>query len=204
MASIYDLKSRFQDLLRPVCALIAKLGISANQVTIAAIVLSAIAGGWQLALPQSRWPFLLLPLILLVRMALNAIDGMLAREFNLKSNLGAMLNEIGDVIADVLLYIPLALIAGMPFWGVMIVVIAGIITEMIGVVSVQIGGSRRYDGPMGKSDRALFFGTIGFVIGLGVSLLPWINWVFAAAIILSLLTGWNRAKRGLNEAKELS
>jgi CDP-diacylglycerol--glycerol-3-phosphate 3-phosphatidyltransferase len=34
-------------------------------------------------------------------MALNAIDGMLAREHDMQSPLGAMLNELGDVLSDV-------------------------------------------------------------------------------------------------------
>ena len=32
--------------------------------------------------------------------------------------------------------------------------------EMAGVVAVQIGAERRYDGPMGKSDRAFTFGLL--------------------------------------------
>ena len=42
-------------------------------------------------------------------MALNAIDGMLAREFNQKSRLGGYLNEITDVVSDAALYLPLLL-----------------------------------------------------------------------------------------------
>ena len=38
-------------------------------------------------------------MVLFLRMALNAIDGMLAREFNQKTNLGAYLNELTDVIS---------------------------------------------------------------------------------------------------------
>ena len=56
----------------------------------------------------ARWPFLLLPLWLFVRMALNAVDGMLAREFGQKSRLGAYLNEISDVVSDAALYAPFA------------------------------------------------------------------------------------------------
>ena len=44
-------------------------------------------------------------------MALNAIDGMLAREFNQKSRLGGYLNEITDVVSDAALYLPFAFIA---------------------------------------------------------------------------------------------
>lgn len=50
--------------------------------------------------------FLLLPIVLFVRMALNALDGMMARECNQQTRLGAILNETGDVISDIALYLP--------------------------------------------------------------------------------------------------
>ena len=49
---------------------------------------------------RSMRVLLLLPAVLFLRMALNAIDGMLAREHNQKSALGAILNELGDVFSD--------------------------------------------------------------------------------------------------------
>ena len=81
-------------MLRPICRWCAGHGISANAVTIAGVVLS-IAGGAAVALsPDSKWPLLILPAILFVRMALNAIDGMLAKEHDMKSHLGAVLGEL--------------------------------------------------------------------------------------------------------------
>ena len=112
MASIYDIKPRFQALLRPLCQTLAAAGVTANQVTVAAMLLSFAAGSaivWQ---PDSSWPLLAIPAVLFVRMALNAIDGMLAREHNMQSALGAVLNEIGDVLSDAALYLPLALVSG--------------------------------------------------------------------------------------------
>jgi len=52
------------------------------------------------------------PCALFVRMALNALDGMLAREHGMGSDVGAMLNELGDVVSDVALYLPLAVVPG--------------------------------------------------------------------------------------------
>jgi CDP-diacylglycerol--glycerol-3-phosphate 3-phosphatidyltransferase len=49
-------------------------------------------------------------------MALNAIDGMLAREHGQASRLGAVLNELGDVVADAGLYLPLALTTVFSLW----------------------------------------------------------------------------------------
>ena len=42
--TIYDLKPTFQNLLRPLCKSLAKAGVTANQVTIAAAVMSILVG----------------------------------------------------------------------------------------------------------------------------------------------------------------
>lgn len=199
MASIYDLKPRFQDLLRPLVRSLAKAGVSANQVTIAALILSILAGTAIWLYPQQHRVLLLIPIILFVRMALNAIDGMLAREFNMKTRLGAVLNELGDVLADSALYLPLAVVPGVSAPWLVVIVVLAVISEMTGVIGVQIGASRRYDGPMGKSDRAFAFGVIALLIGLGV---PTKTWLGIALIVMALLlatTIVNRARQALKE-----
>ncbi len=199
--TIYDLKPAFQNLLRPICKYLANAGVSANQVTVAAMGISLLVGGLFAAYPTSAWAALLLPIWLFLRMALNAIDGMLAREHNMKSALGGMLNEIGDVISDTVLYLPFALVPGIAPQLVIAVVLISLFTEMAGVVAIQIGASRRYDGPMGKSDRAFVFGFLALLLGLGVETGWWMN---AALGVVALLTAWtviNRCRKALAEIK---
>ncbi len=197
MASIYDLKAKFQALLRPTCRAFAAAGITANQVTLAAILLSCLAGAAVAMWPDRSWSLLLVPLVLFVRMALNAIDGMLAREHHMQSKLGAVLNELGDVFSDVALYLPVALVAGVNATLVVLITILATVSEMAGVVAVQIGAERRYDGPMGKSDRAFVFGSICLLLGLGIDAMPWLDFVLAIVIGLLLITIFNRARRAL-------
>lgn len=204
MASIYDIKPAFQKLLRPVTRALAGAGVTANQVTIAAALLSAGVGACIWFWPRERWPLLLLPGFLFVRMALNAIDGMLAREHNMKSRLGAVLNEVGDVLADTALYLPLAIVPGFLPWPMVIITILAIVSEMTGVVAVQIGATRRYDGPMGKSDRAFVFGVLALLLGLGVSPDPWLPWVLTLVGGLLGVTIVRRARRALAENAESS
>jgi CDP-diacylglycerol---glycerol-3-phosphate 3-phosphatidyltransferase len=201
VASIYDIKPAFQNLLRPLTRALASAGITANQVTATAAVLSIAVGACVLFAPASRWPLLVMPAFLFVRMALNAIDGMLAREHGMKSRLGAILNEIGDVVSDTALYLPLATAAGFAFDAGLIIaaVILAIITEMTGVVAIQIGASRRYDGPMGKSDRAFAFGLLTLLVGLGVRPGRWLDVALAVIVGLLVITIWNRAHRALRE-----
>lgn len=198
MPSVYGLKPKFQDLLRPAVNGLARAGVTANQVTVAALVMSLAAGG-AIAWARGGRMLLLLPAALFVRMAMNAMDGMLAREHGQKSALGAVLNELSDVIADVALYLPLALVPGFDARLVVGVVVLAILTEMTGVIAVQIGASRRYDGPMGKSDRAFWFGLMALLLGLGLHVERAVPIVLIAMLALLVLTIVNRARGALRE-----
>jgi CDP-diacylglycerol--glycerol-3-phosphate 3-phosphatidyltransferase len=201
MPSIYQLKPRFQALLRPGVAALAHAGVTANQVTVAAALLSAAAGSAILWAQPSTAVLALLPAVLLLRMALNAVDGMLAREHGQQSRLGAILNELGDVLADAALYLPLCGVAGFDPRLVVGIVLAGTIAEMTGVVGVQVGASRRYDGPMGKSDRAFVFGALGLALALGAPAGRWIDVVLGIVLALSIATIANRARGALDEVR---
>ena len=197
MVTVYDLKPRFQALLRPLVSGVANSGITANQITVSAVVLS-VFGGAAIALnPAATWPYLLLPAVLFFRMALNAVDGMLAREFGQKSRLGAILNEVGDVVSDVALYLPLALCPVIPLWPLVLFVIAAVVVEFTGVIALQVGSERRYDGPMGKSDRAFWIGLLSVTIATGVATLIWTPYYVGVLIALSIVTVINRGKRAL-------
>ena len=197
--TIYDLKPAFQNLLRPVCRSLANAGVTANQVTIAALVVSIAVGIAFGLFPATRWAALAIPVWLFLRMALNAIDGMLAREHGMQSNLGGILNELSDVVADAALYLPFAFVPGITPAVVVACVLLSVLTEMAGVVAVQIGASRRYDGPMGKSDRAFVFGLLGLLLGLGVHAGRWTDIVLAVVALLMALTVFNRSRRALAE-----
>jgi CDP-diacylglycerol--glycerol-3-phosphate 3-phosphatidyltransferase len=202
MPSVYDLKPAFQNLLRPITRQLAVIGVTANQITLGALLLS-IATGLIVAINhQSPWVYLLLPIILFLRMALNAVDGMLAREHNMKTPLGAILNEVCDVVSDVALYLPFALLPGVASWLIVLFVVAAIVSEMTGVIGVQIGASRRYDGPMGKSDRAFAFGLLGLALGLGMPSASWLNELFALLLLLTLATVYKRAQQALAEINQ--
>lgn len=199
MPSIYQLKPAFQQLLRPLTHALARAGVTANQVTTAAMLLSFCTGWSVWQFPAERWPWLLVPVFLFVRMALNAIDGMLAREHGQKSRLGALLNELGDVLSDAALYLPFSVLPAISPMLVVLIVLLATISEMTGVVAIQIGASRRYDGPMGKSDRAFVFGALGLALGMGVAPGAWINWLLGVVLALLVLTTLNRARKALEE-----
>jgi len=197
MATIYDLKPKFQALLRPIVNSLAKNGVTPNQVTWAALILSVVAGGLVAVTEGASWALLMIPVVMFVRMAMNAIDGILAKEHDMKTDAGAILNEMSDVISDAALYLPLAFVSGVSTVWIVLFVIAGILTEMAGILAAVISGERRYDGPMGKSDRAFVFGLICLLLGLGLDAGLWLDGLLILATLLAFLTVVRRSKKAL-------
>jgi CDP-diacylglycerol--glycerol-3-phosphate 3-phosphatidyltransferase len=198
--TLYALKPRFQGLLRPLAGWLAKAGMAANGVTVLAAAMSVATGAFVAFQSAATWPFLLLPIMFLLRMAMNAVDGMLAREFGQQSPLGAYLNELGDIISDIALYLPFAFVAPFGPWSVGLVIATSCMSEMAGALAPMVGAARRYDGPMGKSDRALVFGALALYIGVGGTL-PDIALALMPA--LATLIGCNivlRVRRGVAAA----
>jgi len=197
MISVYQLKPRFQQLLLPILNQLHKKHITANKITLVAIVWSALIGGLLFMSTNHPAYLLFVALGLLVRMALNALDGMMARNFNQQSKLGEVLNELGDVVSDTIIFCALFSFSYANNILVFLFIILSIINEFSGVLAKLISGTRRYDGPMGKSDRALLIGlwcllyfvfpTIGFVF----------NIVLFVAIILLLISSYKRLSNSL-------
>ncbi|AHF85115.1 CDP-alcohol phosphatidyltransferase [Rhizobium leguminosarum bv. trifolii WSM1689] len=196
--SVYQLKSRFQNILRPLVRSLAARGVTANQVTTVAAAVS-VALGLFLSVALPHW-FLLVPIWFLLRMGLNAIDGMLAREHGQMSILGAYLNEIGDVVSDVALYLPFALIDPNGLLPAMAVIFLSVLAEFTGVLGQTVGASRRYDGPLGKSDRAVLFGALGIFVAVGGTFAAWTSWLWAVVALLLIWTIINRISAGIREA----
>ena len=197
--SIYDLKPKFQNLLRPLVIKLEQRGVTANQVTLTACAISVILGLILTAFSGYHWLFILIPIWLFVRMALNAIDGMLAREFNQKSRLGGYLNEITDVVSDAALYLPFAFVHPFDALQIGLIIWLSALTEFCGVLGQVQGKTRRYDGPLGKSDRAFLFGLLGLVYVFVPVLPDFLYSLLWVDIILLIVTCVNRVKSGLAE-----
>ncbi len=199
MLSIYALNAPFRALLRPVVRRLAAAGISANAVTVAAAAVSCVLGSLLVVCAQTgrTAAFFALPVWMLLRMALNAIDGLLAREHRMESTLGAYLNELCDVVSDAALYLPFAFVAPFGWAGVSAVIFLSVLSEFAGALGASLGGGRRYDGPMGKSDRAAVFGGLGLLYawrGDFGDAWAWCMPIVAGLIVINIFT---RVRRGI-------
>jgi phosphatidylglycerophosphate synthase len=195
MPSIYDLKPRFQGLLRPTLRPLARVGLTANALTLLA-ALGSVGTGLGLWIDGA----LVLPLVpvwLFLRMALNALDGMMAREFGMRSHLGAILNEVGDVVSDLALYLPLAFLEPPAAAAVVAFASGAALTEFCGVLAQALGAGRQYQGPMGKSDRAFLVGLLALLGTLWPGTRGYWPWVFALGALLAAWTAWRRSAAAL-------
>lgn len=180
--TLYRAKPALQRRLRPLVGRAAQAGVRPNHLTVAAVGVAGLAG----ALAATGRPPLLLavPALYLVRLTLNAMDGLLAREHGMVSRAGAVLNEVGDVAADALAYLPFA--AALPGHAPLVVTVVclGLATE---VAALAGGRPRRNDGPLGKPDRAAAFAALAVCAAFGWQPGPllWLLAVLGAATIVN-------------------
>ncbi|MCL4117510.1 UNVERIFIED_CONTAM: hypothetical protein GTU68_015578 [Idotea baltica] len=189
--SIYQLKPRFQSLLRPCVNRLANADISANQVTLFTLIFTFGASVALFSIGESVW-WGVLPIVLFIRMALNAIDGMLAREHNMTSSLGLVLNEVCDLISDAAIYLSFIAITGFNAYALFGFVLLAWLSEVIAILSVQITQNRANQGPLGKSDRAFLFGVLGLLVALGIDFTPIGLWIILIANLAIVVTIYKR------------
>ena len=176
----------------PLLTRLHNAGVTPNALTWMAIVLSGGLGyAFVLGLENRYW-FFAVAGGLLVRMALNALDGMMARNFSMTSKGGAVLNELGDVVSDALVMWPWALVSGVHVGWVAALLWQAAVNEYAGVLGASVSGERRYEGPMGKSDRTLVWGIFCLLLGAGIAVEP-----YAMCGVYVVLAGllWSTARR---------
>ena len=196
MSTLYRLKPQFQQLLRPIATTLAASGVRADAVTVGETLVSLTLGAYLFTQAANPAAFLMLPLWLFLRMAANAVDGMIAREQG-PSRLGIYLNELCDVLSDAALYLPFAAVPPFGWPSVAAVVLLSMLAELAGALGALAGGRRRYEGPLGKSDRALAFGALGLWIGTSGTLPDWAFWIMPLLGLGLCATVVNRVRAGL-------
>jgi phosphatidylglycerophosphate synthase len=150
---LYRLKPASQRLVAPLERWLVDMHVSPDVLTWSAVPVAAV-GGACLAL-SSTVPMLLLavPLLAAARLALNLLDGMVARRTGASHPMGEVWNELCDRIADALFIGGLAFVpAAGPAVGLGAVV-AALIASYAGLAARAAGGRRQYGGIMSKPGR---------------------------------------------------
>lgn len=193
--SIYKLKKQFQNLLMPFCKKIASLGISPNQITIFTLILNIVFSYLLYEFSYFRLLYILVPFFFLLRMALNALDGMLASNFNMKTKIGIFYNELSDIISDTVVFYSFFKIINLSEYLSLIFIFFSLLSEFVGILAFMVDGKRHYEGPMGKSDRVFLISIVSILIYFEFYIFK--NCLIIFAIILLLFTIFNRLKSSL-------
>tara|TARA_B100000427_G_C15512320_1_gene596781 strand:+ start:69 stop:683 length:615 start_codon:yes stop_codon:yes gene_type:complete len=201
MISIYKIKPKFQQLLMPLLILLRKLGVTPNLITTSSILLSFVISYFFWNYLDNCFYLLIVAFGLLLRMMLNALDGMMARIYRLQSKTGEILNEIGDIISDVAIYFPLIQFSSLKIELAVLFIVLSVVNEFSGLLAKVISLERRYDGPMGKSDRALLMGVICIIYYFTKNLDLYINYIIGFSCILMIISSFIRLKKSLENGK---
>jgi CDP-diacylglycerol--glycerol-3-phosphate 3-phosphatidyltransferase len=164
--SLTFLKPRLKTALRPWAAYLARSGVTANQVTITSLFGSVVVGALLCVFAAEHGLFAILPVWLTARTACATIDGTLAIEFGQKSRLGGILNEAGDIISEIALFMPLMFVPPFSIAGISLLIALFVASELAGIVPGIAGGERRLEGPLGKVDRSIILSAVAIAVAI--------------------------------------
>ena len=165
MSGLYSIKPWFVRSLSGIEDGLVSHRVRPDALSYAAVAVSAVAGACIVAghFVHSLFWLLVAPLCV-VRLALNALDGSVARRSGTARPFGKVINEVADRVSDVLLLAPLVFFLPPPL--VMATVVAVSLVSLCGSLGEVVGTARLTQGPMGKADRCAVLSVAGIVAGL--------------------------------------
>jgi CDP-diacylglycerol--glycerol-3-phosphate 3-phosphatidyltransferase len=154
--ALYDIKPKFRALLAGVVP--ALRTVHPDWITLAALACSVLAAALFQAAESHRWLFLLIPLLLLLRITLNALDGLVAQAAGKARAFGEVVNEGTDRLSDaaILLGVAASSLSSLA-WGAAATT-AVLLSSYAGILGKAVGAGRQYGGILGKADRMLYLG----------------------------------------------
>jgi CDP-diacylglycerol--glycerol-3-phosphate 3-phosphatidyltransferase len=152
---LYAAKPAFQRGLQGIERTLVRRRVHPDVLTAGAVVVSALGGLSLWAANWAPWLLLLVPTAAIVRIALNALDGLVARDTGLARPWGEVLNEMCDRLSDVALFVGAALAPGSDARLGVAVLVAMLLSSYLGTAAKAAGGRRQYGGVMAKADRML-------------------------------------------------
>ena len=162
---VYAVKPWFRRRLTSTARALARQGATADQVTTVG-VMASVAGGLAFAAGRlSRWAYLAVPGLALARTAANALDGLVAEQTATARPAGELWNETADRLGDAAFFAGAGTVPGVPGGLALAALAAAELSSYVGVAARAAGGSRRYEGPMGKPDRMLVLSVAALVAG---------------------------------------
>lgn len=165
---LYATKGAVNARLVPLVDRLAAAGVTPDQVTLTAVPVAVVAGACLLLSPDVAILLLVVPLLIVVRIVLNLIDGNMARRTGKIHARGELYNEVGDRLADIAFLAPVAFLPGASPHLVLLGVLTGVMASYVGITAKAAGGERIYRGILSKPGRMALLATccvVAFVLG---------------------------------------
>jgi len=155
------LRTRSRPAAQSAAAWLARRGVTPNAISIAGLVVAAVAGACLLLVPgrpAGAQAALLLAAGVLIqgRLAANMLDGLVAVEGGLGTRSGPLFNEVPDRFADLLILVPAGYAIVWADWGPELGWAAGVLavlTAYVRLLGGSLGQQQRFSGPMAKPHR---------------------------------------------------
>ncbi len=158
MTGLYALKPWFGRRLASPVETLTRYDVSPDAVTAAGVAAAAAAAGLLATGVTGAAPVAAVATLLVLRLACANVDGQLARRLGrtgLAARRGALVNEVGDRVADLLPLLGLA-IAGAPHLAVALAAIGASAPSWVSLAARSAGLPERLQtGPLGKTERCL-------------------------------------------------
>lgn len=116
--------------------------------------------------PRLRFLLICVPVFLFFRMMMNALDGMLSREYSTATVAGEIFNEAMDIFGDMVCYGSLLFVPGKHTPSIVVFLLLCWAAEFFGVLGKGMpNGVRRHETFMGgKADRAAWMGILAVLL----------------------------------------
>lgn len=170
------LKTRSAYLVQATARLLARSGVSPNQVSVSSVIF-ALIGSYFLSMEAlgipSLWPLIGAAACIQLRLLANLLDGLMAVEGGRQTRTGELFNEFPDRIADVALLATAGYAARHGNLGVALGWCAAVLA--VGTAYIRAFGARRgrpqdFCGPQAKQQR-MFLLTVACLLAAGEKLL---------------------------------
>jgi archaetidylinositol phosphate synthase len=183
-----QLRPKVARLIDPWVRAAQTLGLSPDGVSIVAFALALAAGATYgyagPALGDAPLLYAVGALCVFFNGWLDVVDGALAREQNVASDGGDLLDHVLDRYADVAIIVGLA--AGIGRYDLGLAAVTGVLlTSYLGTQAQAVGLDRVYAGVLGRADRLALAGLVGVAVALyptsvyGLTLVGWLLVVYA-------------------------
>lgn len=189
-------------LIRPGVRAADSIGLSPNAISAAAMGCAILAGGAFVLAGAQPWWYLLGAAFVFANGWLDLVDGALAREQEIDSRKGDLIDHVLDRYADIVIVAGLA--AGVAEYLLGFLAITGVLmTSYLGTQAIAVGFDRVYGGLLGRADRLALIGAVavGSVVYpepiVGWTLVAWLLVLLAVVGHLTALQRFASAVRGL-------